>query len=314
MKIFETSLSMGVTINQYRTTLQQPLKEMGYSITDVTTMDGTDSYPYLRTNNNNGNLWFSSVHSGSGGNDYFINDYNPELYLALAAMTNQTYGIKGEWWVFIRTPYSYMDWTFGKLYQACYEVNIMYAFEDNQGVRGGFSCDPLTYFRKATKEEIINHFTNKQTTTVMQNSVKVTVAQLKSLYGQFTCSVWKETIHGILEDACTLPDTSTIDIQPQHIELLKKEGTTEQKQAIAKLGIVVQVDKNAFIGEFPSNHMDALSTELFGDSLAFQIGQGAVKSSQSHLIGKSFYMSSRYKVNIHPADGGGTIIEILNKD
>lgn len=159
MSKFITAVSMACTQEQYEQDLRKPLLEMGYK---EEIFDNLSSYPVLvnNVNGDKGKISDVSISSKNDQNRYFIDHYNPKLYLALAAMTNETYGIKGEWWVYIQG--SYGDFTHGMLYQGLDSIDVLFSFLDNKGERNGYAENPLRCFRKATKREIISHLTNKK--------------------------------------------------------------------------------------------------------------------------------------------------------
>jgi len=70
-----------------------------------------------------------------------IQEFNPDLFLALCAMTDKPEGIPGEYWMY--TWENTEDFTKNKIYKQ--------VFSDEDG-------DNYKNFTKATKEEIINHF------------------------------------------------------------------------------------------------------------------------------------------------------------
>lgn len=79
-----------------------------------------------------------------------------EEFLALAAMSNNECGIKGEWWYCKEELYNF---TQDKIYQQVEpSITNFCAFIDNKGKGDGMAGDNLRYFRKATIEEIQNHF------------------------------------------------------------------------------------------------------------------------------------------------------------
>jgi hypothetical protein len=92
-----------------------------------------------------------------------IEDYNPELFLALAAMTDKEDGNLGEWWKFKGNGvYCGDNFTHDKLYKQIEPtIEITGAFEDNKGDSNGFyttNSSNQECFIKATQEEIIAHF------------------------------------------------------------------------------------------------------------------------------------------------------------
>lgn len=98
MKKFKTPVAMKVTQEQYERDLKEPLLEMGHKYDEAWNreMNPSNDCNYLVVGEAPviDIMWHS--HQGSG-NTYFINHYNPELFLALASMTEGEEGIKGEW-------------------------------------------------------------------------------------------------------------------------------------------------------------------------------------------------------------------------
>lgn len=83
-----------------------------------------------------------------------------KLVLALAAMVDSDELYEGEWCVY--THYSDGHFIEGCLYQSRKDGwGNSYQFIDEEGDVNGYSVKNRDYFRKATKEEIINHFMKK---------------------------------------------------------------------------------------------------------------------------------------------------------
>lgn len=83
-----------------------------------------------------------------------IKGYQPDLFLALAAMSDEQYGVPGEWWV---NQNGISDFTVGKLYKSVRPLTDWGALIDNTGMKNGNVGLNLKYFRKATIEEIFKH-------------------------------------------------------------------------------------------------------------------------------------------------------------
>ena len=156
---FITAVCMACTQEQYERDLRKPLLDMGYKETDIRDID---NHPFI-VNNLCGELGIISNLSNRGNDRYdryFIDHYNPELFLALAAMTNEKYGIKGEWWVY--TQRRSKRFTHDMLYKGLQSIHRPFSFLDDKGKPNGHSGIPLHFFRKATKEEIIKHLTKEE--------------------------------------------------------------------------------------------------------------------------------------------------------
>ena len=89
---------MRVTQEQLDKDLKQPLIDLGYKVRDVEFIND-----WILTNNFNGeNSKVDSIVFDDKYNKdrYYIDHYNPALFLALAAMTDEPNGIDGEWFVY----------------------------------------------------------------------------------------------------------------------------------------------------------------------------------------------------------------------
>lgn len=137
--------------------LEKQLEALGYSIIDL---DMFKDYHILCTNCNGINNEVSNIYYNrrESHQRYYIDHYNPELFLALASMTDEQYGIAGEWWVCLSQN---ANFTKGKLYKCLKPIYQMSAFIDDVGNENGFLDSMLKHFRKATKEELIAHFTQQ---------------------------------------------------------------------------------------------------------------------------------------------------------
>ena len=172
---FITPVSMQVTQEQFIKDLEQPLKDLGYNIN----VASFGAYRILVNNSQNCLGYVNNLGTDKKLNHerYFIDHYNPELFLALAAMTNEKYGIVGEYWMCIKSSTSFTDFTDNKLYK-CVRIDIkdgLPLFKDNRDRINGYDGQTLNqYFRKATKEEIIKHFAkmNKETRIIGYKLVK----------------------------------------------------------------------------------------------------------------------------------------------
>jgi hypothetical protein len=147
---------MKVTKQQFENDLKPSLIQMGKH---DNTWGGWIDHPYVTVNSKNNKV---SNYRGVDYPEYCIDHYNPELFLALAAMTDSEEGNVGEYWKFIDTTYKGNNFTRGKIYkQHKSTINTYSAFIDNKGDYNGFfdsSGGNKLDFIKATKEEIIAHF------------------------------------------------------------------------------------------------------------------------------------------------------------
>lgn len=143
MSKFITPVSMKVTEEQFDKDLKEPLKKLGF-----TTGSRPSDYYNILVNNylaNMGDLGLTTTDNKYDYQRYYIKHYNPKLFLALAAMTDGEDWIVGEYLV-LKTGSSVFQC---KSFEGC---NSLIGYAGNE-----FKI----HYRKATKEEIINHFNNK---------------------------------------------------------------------------------------------------------------------------------------------------------
>ena len=142
-------IRMKMTKSQYFTDIAGPITN--YCLVTGTNFGDWDENPYLVLHEHVvGNLISvtDSMHT--------FEEYNPELFLAIAAMSAAKNGIRGEYWKFIRDTTSIF--TPNKIYKASNSVDNIGAFISDNGEPNGFVGSNHDYFVKATLEEIIEHF------------------------------------------------------------------------------------------------------------------------------------------------------------
>ena len=168
---FITPVSMPCTQEQYERDLRKPLLEMGYEERTITNWKIT---PIL-TNNFLGKVGLVcnvEVFTKHDNDRYYIHHYNPQLFLALAAMTDRDRPIYGEYVAALidisSTLKPSITTTKNKLYKHMENLEIgslHLTIRDDNGIYYGFGEGWNKTFRKATKEEIINHFTKMKEET-----------------------------------------------------------------------------------------------------------------------------------------------------
>jgi hypothetical protein len=191
--MFTQPVSMRVSEKQFEEDLRQPLIDLGYRMRGLS--DFSDM-PIITTNVSGYNDVVSNVLEAYKNihDRYFIDHYNPELFLALAAMTNKPSGIKGEWWKYVGNNVNRV-FEKVKLYkQVKGHCEDVFAFSDDFGRTSGFSGQNCRFFVKPTKEEIINHFTNKP---VMKKETRFPFRLNEKEYKQIikvACGVWRQKL------------------------------------------------------------------------------------------------------------------------
>ena len=160
---FRQPVSMQVTKEQYEKDLREPLLRMGYL---EHALGEWMTASILVTNYGNTGFYISNTINEykKRHNRYFIPEYNPKLFLVIAAMSNVKYGIYGEWWYCIKdvkmSSDGRIEYNKDKLYMGLDNERIVNNSRDeNHYWRGDYRFE---HFRKATLQELITNFTTKE--------------------------------------------------------------------------------------------------------------------------------------------------------
>ena len=177
---FTQPVSMQVTKEQYEKDLREPLLRMGYLELGVAEWVAA---PVLVTNYANTGFCISNTINEykKRHNRYFVPEYNPKLFLAIAAMSNEEYGIYGEWWYCTKdvkiSSDGRIEYNKGKLYMGLDNERIIYNSRGyNHDMRGNYR---FKYFRKATLQELITNFTENKQENIMKK--EITTEQFEEL-------------------------------------------------------------------------------------------------------------------------------------
>ena len=178
MSKFIQPVSMVVTKEQYKRDLKQHLLEMGYK--EVREWNEYDIYPIITNNEGDrlGKLGRVKEDRAEHYNRYFIDHYNPKLFLAIAAMTNEKFGIKGEWWKCVFEDAE--NFNFGELYISIKPLNELNALIDKHRVENGYYFNNIEKFTKATLQELINEF-SIQKSNCTTDTISIPSDSIKSL-------------------------------------------------------------------------------------------------------------------------------------
>lgn len=154
--MFTQRLSMDCTKEQYEKYLKDELLKMGYQDRSVYSWD-CQKYQYISNNYMGGNGGLGTIHRGNLEvyNRTYLGSFNPELFLALAAMTDKAEGNYGEYVIVLRS---------GRIYKMDEEDKLP---------------PESTLIRKATKEEIMAKFGNEEP---MWESCSNIIKNLEEIY------------------------------------------------------------------------------------------------------------------------------------
>lgn len=280
--MFTQYIAMKVTEEQYVTDLKEPLKNLGYREND---MKFLENYSYLCTNWTGHGLLQIANFGVVIENRYLIEPYNPELFLALAAMTEGPEIRYGEYWT-----------SDGK--------NLVQNNDKTWCFKSGI------YYRKATKEELINYF--KPIKNTMQTEFTTTREKMQDIYN-IACIQWKVKIEDIVKKYGNL-FSNEVKIPYDVVKSMFEASTSEQFVVLHFVFPEYSTDNNAFIKTFVACDANDFSKKMFGNQFAFQVSAGTSLFGRPDLKGKSFYVSPELKVIIHEHScDGSTIIEIQKK-
>lgn len=302
---FTTPVSMEVTQKQYSDDLKGPLLELGYNEYHVT--DWRD-YEYLVTNINNtigmlGNLSSSYIRDN---NRYFIDHYNPDLFLALAAITDSSTPIVGEYW--------HWEGSDSRKFLKCSSLNGSFndCYDFSVEGKSGYDSCHLINLTKATKQELINQFTKSNSNTDMSNNnnKKIFPLQLSPQNAQriidIACTTWTAKL--AKSWGADIVQNKTIDIHQDDYENMRSACTTEQNTLFDEIfGSDKPVSKNAIITDIADQIKDRASLVTVCKNACNDI-------NRADLQNKSLWVRNRVEIIIHE-DGlrGGKILEFKLK-
>lgn len=205
---------MAVTQEQYERDLKKPLLDLGYYESSIYDWDAWKILCTFASNNPN-QLINLGKYECTNYHRHFIDHYNPELFLAIAAMSDEKYGIPGEWWMREGEYDTRSSFTIGHLYKCHYPLTASHALTDDTGAKNGYYGKNLKYFRKATLEELIKHFTK----TKSMNKLYVTTREdFKKVY-DCACHNWRTKIIELVKENST-PFSNTVTLLESEVKLM----------------------------------------------------------------------------------------------
>lgn len=256
MSKFTTPVSMQVTQEQF-TYLKTELVKLGYKSNGCLVANLKHVYTNPGEESN-------SFSTGNGEwcrhqcRRYFIDHYNPTLFLAIAAMSNEKDGIAGEYWICTNEGCD-SGFTTNKIYKALNSLDNYEAFTSDRGEANGWYPNNHNHFRKATKEELINHFTK-------ENMKKDTIIGYK-----LTKPEYEEAIRNLVKSQITnykKEKDLTLKGNRHSIGLLEKAGVL----SLWFTPIYKQQEQVFKVGNFEVKVKDGKVFHLNDDITEFTIG------------------------------------------
>ncbi|MCK4500932.1 hypothetical protein KAU11_10560 [Candidatus Babeliales bacterium] len=185
---FSTPVAMEVTEEQYSRDLKEPLKELGYE--EESMSRSILLHTYLMTDWGGGCHKLGMVISRSEVYKPLIPNYNPKLFLALAAMTEGNEWTVGEW-------LSYKD---PEAVRGEANVFKMAEFKGSDLPAGYANLSNTEIYRKTTKIELIKHFGDvpTKTETLGENNVTPTYTD-----NRFPMGISSSQAQLIIDNACS---------------------------------------------------------------------------------------------------------------
>ena len=176
---FIQPVSMRVTKEQYERDLREPLLKIGYEEVCFTDLDKLN----ILITSENGLVSNSNEKSCFICGRYFIDHYNPQLFLAIAVMSNIKYGIYGEWWYCTENvkmlSNGRIEYNKGKLYMGLDNERII---NNSRGNNHYWRDDNrFEHFRKATLQELIEKYTNQKQDIMKKELTQEQFEELKNL-------------------------------------------------------------------------------------------------------------------------------------
>lgn len=159
---------MQCTNEQFKTQIEQKLKELGFIEYMMSNYTHENTYLHINLNHNRyTDLNFYPDQMFKLNDMMDLGKFNPELLFAVLSINDTECGIPGEYWKCIVD--NDIDFTMNKLYKANLPLDRSGVFIDNNGYANGFNIllnknNNLNFFKKATLEEIIQHFKGLEVT------------------------------------------------------------------------------------------------------------------------------------------------------
>lgn len=148
--MFTQKITMDCTYQQFHYILEPELLRMGYEIESISHWDIPENC--FITNNYIEYQAIGNINqSQKDAKGKYLGQFNADLFLALAAMTDNPNGNYGEYWVYVKDRTT-------KLYKQVRNMTDKCAFTNDKDHQSGVHPYNKYFFRKATVEEIMKKF------------------------------------------------------------------------------------------------------------------------------------------------------------
>lgn len=221
MPQFKQPVSMETPHEMSFNSLGEKLQDLGYTPMCIVNYHAA---PYMVTNANNHHDGYTNAGSNMRHERgrYFIPEYNPELFLALAAMTT------GD------------DWIVGEYLVCINGHNKIFKYKRLEGANsdeGWADNNQKHTYRKATKEELIQHFKNPK----MQQSKKVRIEEFAKIL-TVACDDWVPKLIAYQKENITRQNNILyVNITKTFYDAMISASNSSQVQVIKS---VVDMDEN----------------------------------------------------------------------
>lgn len=211
---------MQCTEEQYKKDLKKELKLLGYEEAGTSVDKSSISILCTLISGVKGNN-VGMLHCGATVQTrHHIKTYNPKLFLALAAMTSEEYGVVGE---YIYSREATCSYSIGEIFK------ISKVFDTGHVVGEGkpqFEGNGRIYgLRKATKEELVTLFDAATTDKKMKEEITVTRKELEQIH-IVACSTWKTKIESY---ANRTPFNDTVVLSSSEVATMFSAADSMQK-------------------------------------------------------------------------------------
>lgn len=314
--MFIQPVSMPCTKEQFEKYLKKRLVDAGYDIRYACHSAGT--LPYIGTNfvQMPTRVGFISKSSINKNSRYYIPDFNAELFLAIAFMTNEKYGIPGEYWTY--QGISNKDWYNRKPYQSVLPANKFAFITTNvPGKTNGTSSheENLINFKKSTLKELVNELSTQMESKTDVDGVFTITRQELGEINEMACPDWKIKLE-IFAKIYGKPFENNIFLPEKVVREMFDAATSSQIAVLEKIFPTYTKDKNLF-----SKHGDVekrerlittMSKELFGDPDRMELAHRAARLlNKPDLINRSLWFRN-VEVRCYHLDEG-TLVELIDK-